>query len=69
MLDELKNYLLATRIRLEKKEREDLPIDLLMCEISKIAIENWLDEKDPQLTNEQLLVASRRVIAQIYNRN
>jgi hypothetical protein len=69
MFDDLKRYLLATRLRLERKNREDIPIEPLMEEISKIAVENWMEFEDPTLSNKQLLKASTRVIARIYNRN
>jgi hypothetical protein len=69
MFDDLKLYLFGVRLRLMKQNREDIPLELLMVEISRIAVENWMDEKDPELTNEQLLIASRRVIAKKYNRN
>jgi len=69
MFDDLKRYLLATRLRLESKNREDLPIEQLMEEISRIAVENWMEFEDPTLSNKQLIKASTRVIAKIYNRN
>jgi hypothetical protein len=70
-MDDLKLYLLNTRIRLTKQNREDIPIDLLMAEISQIATKNWVDRESgkPDLTTQQLLVASNRVIAKIYNQN
>ena len=69
MFDDLKRYLLATRLRLESINRDDIPIELLMEEISVMAIENWIDRDDPTLDNKQLLKASTRVIAKIYNKN
>jgi hypothetical protein len=70
-MDDLRLYLLNTRINLLKKNREDIPIDDLMVEISNIASENWVcrDNGKPDLTTKQLLTASRRVIAKIYNKN
>lgn len=71
MFDDLKLYLLNTRIRLTKNNRGDIPLEMLMEEISQIATDNWTFRENgkPDLTNKQLISASQRVIAKIYNRN
>lgn len=70
-MDDLKLYLLNTRIRLSKLNREDIPLEPLMVEISNIASKNWVDRESgkPDLTTKQLLQATNRVIAKIYNQN
>jgi hypothetical protein len=71
-LDEFKKYIYSTRLKLEKLEmREDVPLDLLMAEISGIAVYNWVNREDgtPDLTEKQINSAINRVIARKYNRN
>jgi len=61
MIEDLKYYLLVMRIRLEDKEDGEL----LMTEISTLAVKNWVDREDgtPNLTKDQFKKAVRRVIA------
>jgi hypothetical protein len=70
-MDEFKHYLYHIRLKLEQLEREDIPIDMLMEEISGIAANNWVDRENgkPDLTEEQINSAINRVIAKRYNRN
>ncbi len=65
MFDDLRYYLLKMRITLERK---NLPVQPLMDEISQVAVKNWVDREDgtPDLTANQLLSVSRRVIARKY---
>lgn len=69
MFDKLRLYLINVRIKLKKENQENIPVDQLMEEIAKIAIDNWVDEMEPELSNEQLLIASRRAIAKRYGGN
>ncbi len=61
MIEDLKYYLLVMRVRLDGTEDKDL----LMTEISALAVKNWVDRDDgnPDLTDEQYSKAVRRVIA------
>ena len=69
MFDELKNYLLAIRLKLEKLDRDDIPIDMLMDEVCEIATSNWVSNGTPNLTEGQLNKVITRVIAKRYNSN
>lgn len=72
MFDELKRYLYSIKLNLEKLEiREDIPLEMLMEEISNIATDNWVNRENgnPKLTESQINKAINRVIARIYNRN
>jgi hypothetical protein len=72
MFDEFKRYIYSTRLKLEKLEmRDDIPLDMLMEEISGIAVYNWVSREDgtPDLTEEQINSAINRVIARKYSRN
>jgi len=71
MIEDLLSYLNKTRISLEERKIIDLPINLIMEEISQIAIQNWTTRTDavPDLTEKQLNKVYTRVIAKMYNLN
>lgn len=69
MLDELKQYLTTIRLKLESLNRDDIPIDMLMDEVSEIATSNWVNLGKPNLTENQLNKVITRVIAKRYNNN
>jgi len=71
MIEDLLNYLNKTRISLEERKIIDLPVNLIMEEISQIAIQNWTTRTDavPDLTEKQLNKVYTRVIAKMYNLN
>lgn len=61
MIQDLKYYLLVMRISLKNKDNKEL----VMREISSIAIKNWVDREDgkPDLTTEQFNKAMSRALA------
>lgn len=73
MFDDLKLYLLNMRIKLEKANEgnTDVPLDIFMEEITKIAVINWRDREDnlPDLTSEQINKAVIMVLTRTYNQN
>ena len=71
MIEDLLSYLNKTRISLEERKIIDLPVNLIMEEISQIAIQNWTTRTDavPDLTEKQLNKVYTRVIAKMYNLN
>lgn len=72
MFDELKKYLYSIRLKLNKLEiRDDIPLNLLMDEITNTATINWVcrENANPELTEEQINSAINRVIASKYSRN
>lgn len=69
-MDDFKKYIHSTRLKLEKLEmRDDVPLDLLMEQISNIAVDNWVKTGTPDLTDKQINSAINRVIAKNYNSN
>jgi hypothetical protein len=54
MIEDLLNYLNKIRVTLEEREIVGLPIDLIMEEVSEIAIQNWATRTNaiPDLTQE-----------------
>jgi hypothetical protein len=71
MIEDLLNYLNKIRVTLEEREIIGLPIDLIMVEVSEIAIQNWATRPNavPDLTEKQLNKVYTRVIAKMYNLN
>jgi hypothetical protein len=61
MIQDLKYYLLVMRISLKNRDNKEM----LMKEISTLAIKNWVDREDgkPDLTKEQLNRAMVRALA------
>jgi hypothetical protein len=73
MFDELKQYLLLTRLSLIESDGGEggVHLEIMMEEISKIAVSNWVNRGDdtPDLTLDQVDKVVTRVLARTYNKN